>query len=52
MKADIWIVCDSVIRNGGAPAPDGAAKCNMLCGGNQAEICGGPDRLDLYTYGY
>lgn len=28
-----------------SPAADG---CNMLCSGNSQEICGGPDRLNVY----
>ncbi|KAF4635475.1 hypothetical protein G7Y89_g2624 [Cudoniella acicularis] len=41
--------CDNALRNGGGPAPDGAAQCNMSCNGNKTEICGGPNRLDLYS---
>lgn len=43
--------CDNALRNGGGPAPDGSAQCNMACAGNSAETCGGPNRLDLYQYG-
>jgi hypothetical protein len=43
--------CDNAIMNGGAIAPDGNLQCNMACRGNTAEWCGGPNRLDLYTYG-
>lgn len=42
--------CDNALRNGGGPAPDGSAWCDMRCNGNKAEICGGGDRLDLYSY--
>lgn len=42
--------CDSALRNGGHPAPDGNKLCNMPCAGNSSEICGGPKRLDLYQY--
>jgi glucan 1,3-beta-glucosidase len=44
--------CDNAVRNGGGPAPDGSTQCNMACSGNTAEICGGPNRLDLYTFGF
>ena len=47
MSAD----CDNALRNGGGPAPDGAAQCDMACAGNSADTCGGPDRLDMYQYG-
>jgi hypothetical protein len=42
--------CDNQIRNNGKPAPDGEAKCNMPCNGNQTEMCGGPDRLTLFRF--
>ncbi len=45
------IDCDNTLRNGGGPAPDGNAGCNMACAGNSAETCGGGNRLDLYSYG-
>jgi hypothetical protein len=45
------IDCGNTIVNGGGPAPDGNALCNMKCDGNAAETCGGPNRLDLYSYG-
>lgn len=38
--------CDNNVQNGGAPASSG---CNMLCSGNQTEICGGSSRLSLYS---
>jgi hypothetical protein len=43
--------CGNSLANGGGPAPDGNAKCNMPCNGNAAEICGGPDRLTMFKYG-
>jgi len=46
------IDCENSLMNGGGPAPDGNLQCNMACKGNAAEMCGGPNRLDLYTYGY
>jgi hypothetical protein len=42
--------CDNQYRNKGGPAPDGEAKCTMLCNGNQTEVCGGPDRLSLFKF--
>lgn len=42
--------CDNVLQNGGGPAPDGNALCDMTCDGNTAEICGGPNRLSLYQF--
>jgi len=43
--------CDSQLRNGGGPASDGNAQCNMPCNGNVAQTCGGPNRLNMYTSG-
>ncbi|CZR70098.1 uncharacterized protein PAC_19999 [Phialocephala subalpina] len=40
--------CGNTFSNGGVPAPDGLAGCNMLCSGNLSEYCGGPNRLDVY----
>ncbi|KAK2740537.1 hypothetical protein FQN57_006040 [Myotisia sp. PD_48] len=48
-SGECW--CDNAIRNGAGPAPDGEARCNMPCHGNSAQMCGGPDRLNLYKYG-
>ncbi|KAH7094455.1 hypothetical protein FB567DRAFT_4112 [Paraphoma chrysanthemicola] len=42
--------CDNQLRNSGGPAPDGETQCNMACNGDQTEICGGPNRLSLFTY--
>lgn len=44
--ANVPTDCDNNIQNGGAPASSG---CNMLCSGNQSEICGGSSRLSLYS---
>jgi hypothetical protein len=43
--------CANEILNGGGPAPDGNALCNMTCYGNSTEICGGPNRLSLFVFG-
>jgi Glyoxal oxidase N-terminus/WSC domain len=42
--------CGNSVANGGAPAPEGSAGCNMGCNGNKTEKCGGPDRLNLYGF--
>ncbi|KAH6634407.1 glyoxal oxidase-like protein [Chaetomium sp. MPI-SDFR-AT-0129] len=39
--------CGNTISNGGAPATSG---CSMLCNGNSSEVCGGPDRLNVYNF--
>jgi hypothetical protein len=44
------IDCGNIIANGGGPAPDGLTGCNMLCNGNSSEYCGGPNRLDMYSF--
>ncbi|KAG5643834.1 hypothetical protein DXG03_009565 [Asterophora parasitica] len=33
---------------GGVPAP--ASECYMACAGNPQEFCGGPNRLNIYSY--
>ncbi|KAF3055332.1 Glucan 1,3-beta-glucosidase [Trichoderma lentiforme] len=43
--------CGNSLANGNTIAPDGNAGCNMNCAGNAAEICGGSNRLSLYSYG-
>lgn len=40
--------CDNTFNNGGGPAPDGSVGCDMPCQGNTTEMCGGPNRLDVY----
>lgn len=42
--------CDNAFKNGGGPASDGEALCNMNCNGNSTQICGGPDRLTTWQY--
>ena len=41
-------VCGSAVINGGAPIS--SSSCNMICGGNSSEICGGPNALNVYNY--
>lgn len=43
--------CGNSFSNGGGPAPDGSAGCNMPCGGNISEFCGGSNRLNVYSAG-
>ncbi|KAF7949536.1 uncharacterized protein EAE97_003045 [Botrytis byssoidea] len=40
--------CGNSIINGNGPAADG---CNMACKGNNAEMCGGPNRLTAFQSG-
>ncbi|KAF8129080.1 copper radical oxidase-like protein [Boletus edulis] len=39
--------CGNELVDGAVKAPD--SDCNMACGGNSAEACGGPNRLSVYT---
>ncbi|PVH72774.1 copper radical oxidase [Cadophora sp. DSE1049] len=39
--------CDNSIKKYGAPASYG---CTMACHGNAAELCGGPNRVNIYQY--
>lgn len=47
---DLAGYCDNAPQNNGGPAIDGNAGCNMPCAGDASEICGGADRLDVFTY--
>jgi hypothetical protein len=42
--------CDNTIQTPGGPAPDGDAQCNMPCAGDNTEMCGGSNRLNLFKY--
>ncbi|KAM3067190.1 hypothetical protein ACMFMG_005441 [Clarireedia jacksonii] len=42
--------CGNNFYNGGGPASDGEAGCNMPCNGNTSEICGGSGRLSVYDF--
>jgi hypothetical protein len=42
--------CGAAVANGHGPAPDGEAGCNMACNGASGEMCGGSNRLSLYSY--
>lgn len=39
--------CGNEILNSGAPAASG---CNMPCNGDASEMCGGPDRMNLWEW--
>lgn len=41
--------CDSAIQVPGAQAAE--KDCNVACGGNVTELCGGGDRLNIFTNG-
>jgi len=43
--------CGAAVANDHGPAPDGEAGCNMACNGAGDEVCGGSNRLSLYSYG-
>ncbi|KAJ8496398.1 hypothetical protein ONZ51_g1161 [Trametes cubensis] len=40
--------CDTQIENGGTVMP--ATDCSMACNGNSSELCGGPNRLNVYNF--
>ncbi|KAF4569998.1 hypothetical protein EYR40_008982 [Pleurotus pulmonarius] len=40
--------CGEAPAETAAPATDG---CNMACAGNAEQLCGGPNRLNMYSYG-
>ena len=42
--------CGNSIGGSGGPAADGDALCNMPCSGNSEQMCGGPNRLNVYEY--
>ncbi|KAI2618886.1 glyoxal oxidase N-terminus-domain-containing protein [Hypoxylon sp. NC1633] len=39
--------CGNTVANGAAPAEDG---CDMTCNANKSEVCGGPNRLNVYDF--
>ncbi|KAF4584731.1 hypothetical protein EYR38_001962 [Pleurotus pulmonarius] len=41
--------CGNTLINGATQGDE--ASCNMACGGNPTEACGGPNRLSVYTSG-
>ncbi|PPR01863.1 hypothetical protein CVT24_001344, partial [Panaeolus cyanescens] len=40
--------CDNVIESPGVPIS--SSSCNMACTGNSAEICGGPDAINVFSH--
>lgn len=42
--------CGDYIFNGGSLASEDS-DCDMTCGGNSTEICGGPNRMSIYANG-
>ncbi|EKM51417.1 uncharacterized protein PHACADRAFT_263528, partial [Phanerochaete carnosa HHB-10118-sp] len=47
MEFAVQCFCGDELINGAVTAPD--SDCNMGCGGNATEACGGPNRLSVYT---
>jgi hypothetical protein len=43
--------CGTAVQNGQGQAPDGSTGCNMGCSGNEGEMCGGANRLNVYAAG-
>jgi len=41
--------CDNAIENSAPSAP--STDCNFGCTGNRNELCGGPDRLNVFLFG-
>jgi len=42
-----YLDCDHATRPPGVLASD-SASCNMGCAGNESEICGDPNRINVY----
>ncbi|KAI9438941.1 copper radical oxidase [Lactarius indigo] len=47
MEFSTQCFCGNNLVQGAVTSPD--ADCNMGCGGNTTEACGGPNRLSVYT---
>lgn len=41
--------CGNQIIEGGTQDTGNPTGCNMACGGNAGEICGGPNRMSIYS---
>ena len=50
MEYSVQCFCDNDIYNGGALAAD-QSDCDDACSGDSAEICGGGDRMTVYSKG-
>ncbi|KAI4941281.1 hypothetical protein J4E91_010858 [Alternaria rosae] len=48
MEYSYQCFCDNAVRMGGKPASS-ESECNTKCAGNQAETCGGPNRMSIYS---
>ncbi|RPD57308.1 copper radical oxidase [Lentinus tigrinus ALCF2SS1-7] len=47
MEFGVQCFCANALTNGAVKGDEGT--CNMACGGNAGEACGGPNRLSVYT---
>jgi hypothetical protein len=50
MEYSVQCFCDNDIYNGGALAAD-QSDCDDTCSGDSSEICGGGDRMTIYSKG-
>jgi WSC domain len=50
LEYSVQCFCDNYLRNAALLA-NSSTDCNMACGGNAAEECGGPNRLNIYSDG-
>ncbi|TDL23466.1 copper radical oxidase [Rickenella mellea] len=48
LEFSVQCFCGNQVINGGVLASD-PTTCNMGCGGNSTEACGGPNRMSIYT---
>lgn len=50
VEYSVQCFCDDYIENGGVLATD-QSDCNDPCSGNTAEMCGGGNRISMYSHG-
>ncbi|THH11527.1 hypothetical protein EW145_g572 [Phellinidium pouzarii] len=48
LEFGVQCFCDNDVIEGGVLAPEDT-DCDMACGGNATEACGGPDRMSIYS---
>ncbi|TDL23452.1 hypothetical protein BD410DRAFT_838937 [Rickenella mellea] len=48
LEYSVQCFCDNNVINGGTLLPN-PSTCNMACGGNSTEACGGPNRMSIYS---
>lgn len=48
MEFGVQCFCDTFVRNGGVLAAQGG-ECSVNCAGNAGEMCGGANRLSVYS---